>query len=266
MNARVTPETRNVVARKPVISHVAGARHSPCSRQFGLYVKLPAPEVGPTYIRPSCHAALRKSKPFGNGMHLYDGDESVICRKIVDMPHNGRRGAQQYSTRLGSGSMHDLQTRRALHEEKERSLQAAVDWCLDNKKGAKAAVASKICEARHERTLKRRLKKRRKGPSADETGAVPRHDDMRRILLDEEERLMVIWGCICGQQGQGVTLEEMSRAMLVLLHLRKARNEQSDETGQAVFPLSLAAQDALATGKVSSHMLNGFRTRHPELQ
>ena len=185
------------------------------------------------------------------------------------MAAHHQHGGRHYSTHEGSGSLHDLQGRRARREEAAEHVAVAVAWCLENSKGARAACQAGLCEESHESTLKRRLHDAKAaneaaaaGDAMDPPSRLP--DDWRMILLPEEEELLLVWACICGQQGGSVTNEEMGRAVITLLRLRQERNAAFPESGQQVFPLSRAAQEAIACDGISAHWLSSFKARHDE--
>ena len=108
-------------------------------------------------------------------------------------------------------------------------MAVAVAWCLENSKGARAACQACLCEESHEYTLKRRLHDAKAANEAAAAGDVmgpPSRmpDDRWMILLPQEEELVLVWACICGQRGGSVINEEMERAFITLLRLRQERN------------------------------------------
>lgn len=165
----------------------------------------------------------------------------------------------------GSGSLSDLGAAKARRNEKDALIQRALAWCVEHSKGAKACIRAGIIGKQHHSSLDRALRAARSSLATDvASGIPPRHDDPRKVLVEEEEELMVVFCSVCAQQGASVTHEELSRAVVELLRLRDLRNQQAGDTGQQVFPLSDPAVEALRKGAISRHWSNSFFTRHSE--
>jgi len=156
-----------------------------------------------------------------------------------------------------------MQVRQARRKKAETKLQSCVKWCLENGKGARAAISEGLCDVSHEATLNRRLHDATTGADARPAELVS-HADQRVVLLPHEEDELVVFCCIRGQQGVSVTNEELSDAVMTMLRLRHHHNTTAEEGGKKLFPLTTAAQEALDRGAVSTHWHTGFKSRHSD--
>ena len=92
--------------------------------------------------------------------------------------------------------------------------------------------------------------------------------DEQRILTSKEEKSLVKYLVNQNRACQGLTQEQVSGVVLNILKVRqKSNREKLRGTGNWKYvPLSINANKALATKKVSRSFFRRFRAEHPEIK